>query len=154
VAHFDRAVPPGGEGEISLKLKTKGYEGKVRKSARVYTNDPIRQMETITMEAFIRPPILVSPKSVFLQGRATETLTKSVEITGDLAKALKIEPVNFSLKERVEYSIEEISPGKRYRIMFTSIPNAGNHYQGVLRLKTNYPEKPDLTIFVRGWFVN
>jgi hypothetical protein len=154
VAHFDRAVPPGGEGEISLKLKTKGYEGKVRKSARVYTNDPIRQMETITMEAFIRPPILISPKSVFLQGRATETLTKSVEITGDLAKALKIEPVNFSLKERVEYSIEEISPGKRYRIMFTSIPNAGNHYQGVLRLKTNYPEKPDLTIFVRGWFVN
>jgi hypothetical protein len=154
VAQFDRAIPPGGEGKITLKLNTKGYEGKVRKAARVYTNDPARQTETITIEAFIRAPILVSPRSVFLQGRVTEALTRSVDIKGDPAKKLKIEPLDFSLNQRVKYSIEELSPGKHYRVSFTSIPNMGNNFQGVLRLKTNYPEKPELQIFVRGRLVN
>jgi hypothetical protein len=154
VAHFDRAIPPGGEGKITMKLNTRGYEGKVRKSARVYTNDPNRQMETITIEAFVKTPILVSPRSVFLQGKVTERMTKSVDIKGDPAKTLKIEPIDFSLNHRVKYSIEELSPGKHYRVSFTSIPNVGNHYQGTLRLKTNYPEKPELLIFVRGRFIN
>jgi hypothetical protein len=154
VAHFDRAIPPGGEGKITLKLNTRGYEGKVRKTARVYTNDPNRQTDTITIEALVKTPILVSPRSVFLQGKMTEMVTKSVDIKGDSAKALKIEPIDFSLNHRVKYTIEEISQGKHYRINFTSIPNVSNHYQGTLRLKTNYPEKPELLIFVRGRFIN
>lgn len=154
MAHFDRAIPPGGEGKITLKLNTRGYEGKVRKAARVYTNDPTKQTDTITIEAFVKTAIVVSPRSVFLQGKMTEMVTKSVDIKGDPAKALKIEPVDFSLNHRVKYSIEEISQGKHYRISFTNIPNASNHYQGTLRLKTNYPEKPELLIFVRGRFIN
>jgi hypothetical protein len=154
VAHFDRAIPPGGEGKITLKINTRGYEGKVHKSARVYTNDPKRQMESITVEAFVKTPILVSPRSVYLQGRVSETVTKAVDIKGNPAKALKIEPVDFSLNHRVKYSIEEVSSGMHYRVSFTSIPNVANHYQGTLRLKTNYPEKPELFIFVRGRFIN
>lgn len=154
MAHFDRAVPPGGEGKITLKLSTRGYEGKVRKAARVYTNDPYNRTERITIEAFVRAPILVAPRSVFLQGRVTERVTKSVDIKGDPGKVLKIEPINFSLNHRVEYNIEELEPGKHYRVSFTSIPNVSNYYHGSLRLKTNYPEKPELYIFVRGRFIN
>jgi hypothetical protein len=154
VAHFDRAIPPGGEGKITLKLSTRGYEGKVRKTARVYTNDPNRKTDLITIEAFVKTPILVSPRAVFLQGKTTEMVTKSVDIKGDPAKALKIEPLDFSLNHRVKYTIEEVSQGKHYRINFTSIPNVANHYQGALRLKTNYPEKPEVVIFVRGRFIN
>ena len=154
MAHFDRAIPPGGEGKITLKLNTRGYEGKVRKTARVYTNDRNRQTDTITIEAFVKTPILVSPRSVFLQGKMTDTVSKSVDIKGDPGKVLKIEPVDFSLNHRVKYTIEEVSQGKHYRINFTSIPNVANHYQGALRLKTNYPEKAEVVIFVRGRFLN
>jgi hypothetical protein len=154
VAHFDRAIPPGGEGKITLRLNTRGYEGKIRKVARVYTNDPVKQRETITVEAFVKTAIMVNPRSVFLQGRTVDAVTRSVDIKGDPAKALSIEPVNFSLNHRVKYAIEEISPGKHYRISFTSIPEAANHFHGALRLKTNYPEKPEVLIYVRGRFIN
>lgn len=154
MANFDRAVPPGGEGKITLRLNTRGYEGKVRKAARVYTNDPGNRTETLTLDVFVKTPILVSPRSVFIQGKAAETLTRSVEITGDPGKPLKIEPVDFNLHHRLTYSIEEISPGKRYRINFATIPNVADQYRGRLLLRTNYPEKPELSIFVRGRFVN
>lgn len=154
MAHFDRAVPPGGEGKITLRLNTRGYEGKIRKVARVYTNDPDNQRETITLEAFIKTAIMVTPRSVFLQGKMADAVTRSVDIKGDPAKALSLEPVNFSLNHRVKYAIEEVSPGKHYRISFTSIPNLTNHFHGVLRLRTNYPEKPVLSIYVRGRFIN
>jgi hypothetical protein len=153
VAHFDRAVPPGGEGKITLLLKTRGYEGKLRKGARVYTNDPGNKMETLTLEVFVKTPILVSPRSIFIQGKATETLTRSVHIKGDPAKPLKIEPIDFNLNHRLKYSIEELSPGEHYRIDFTSIPNTSDQYRGRLLLKTNYPEKPQLSILVRGRFI-
>jgi hypothetical protein len=154
VAHFDRAIPPGGEGKITLKFNTRGYEGKVHKSARVYTNDPTDSTDTITIEAFVKTPIVVSPKSVLIQGKMTESLTRSVDIKGDPAKPLKIDPVNFTLNNKLKYSIEEVSAGKHYRINFTSIPSVADHYQGTLRLKTNYPEKPEILIFVRGRFIN
>jgi hypothetical protein len=154
VAQFDRVIPPGGEGKITLKFSTRGYEGKVRKLARVYTNDPYSPTDTITIEAFVKTPIVVSPKSVFIQGKISERLTRSVDIEGDPAKPLRIEPIGFTLNNMMKYSIEEVSPGKHYRINFTSIPKVADHYQGTLRLKTNYPEKPELLIFVRARFVN
>jgi hypothetical protein len=41
-----------------------------------------------------------------------------VDITGDPDKPLKIEPVDFNLNHRLQYTIEELSPGKHYRISF------------------------------------
>jgi hypothetical protein len=153
VAHFDRAVPPGGEGKITLRLNTRGYEGKIRKGARVYTNDPKNRVETLTVEVFVKTPIVVSQRSVFIQGKATEVLTRSVDITGEAGKPLKIEAVDFNLNHRLEYTIDEISPGKHYRINFTTLPNAADQYRGRLLLKTNYPEKPQLVILVRARFI-
>lgn len=154
MAYFDRAVPPGGEGKITLRFNTRGYEGRVRKAARVYTNDPANRRKTLTFQAFVKTPILVSPRSVFIQGKATETLTRSVDITADLAEPLKIEPIDFNLNHGLKYHIEEVSPGKHYRIDFTTIPSVVDQYRGRLLLKTNYPKKSQLAIFVRVRLLN
>lgn len=77
-----------------------------------------------------------------------------MDIKADPAKPLKIEPVDFNLNHRLTYHIEELSPGSHYRISFTSIPNRGDQFRGRLLLKTNYPEKPELSIFVRGQLIN
>jgi hypothetical protein len=39
-ARFDRDIPPGGEGTITITLDTKGCRGVNKKSALVYSNDP------------------------------------------------------------------------------------------------------------------
>ena len=154
MASYDRSIPPGGEGKITLKLNTTGYEGKVRKAARVYTNDPKTPQEILVIDALVKTPIMVSDKMVFLQGTTQETITRSIDIKGELSKPLKLEPVDYTLDKKVKFNIEEVTKGKHYRVTFTSIPNVGNYYQGILKLRTSYPEKPELVIHVRGKFLN
>ena len=154
MAHFDRAIPPGGEGKITLKVNTKGYEGKFRKSARAYSNDPRRPLESIRIEAFVKTPIHLSPRYVFLQGLRTEKITKTVTVKAELDKPLKIEPIRFTLDKWVDYKIEEVQEGKIFQVHFTNIPETNTQYHGFLRLKTNYNEKPELFIRVRGRFKN
>ena len=152
MAQFDRAIPPGGEGKITLRVDTSGYQGNVRKAARVYSNDLSNRVETITLSAYVKVPILVSSKLVYLHGKSAEAVKKTVEVKGELDKPLKIEPLEFNLKNKLSYKIEAVKPGKLYQVHFTSIPNTGDSFQGILRLKTNYSEKPEITIYIRGRF--
>ena len=154
MANYDRSIPPGGEGKITLKLNTRGYNGRVRKAARVYTNDPKTPTETLVIEAMVKTPILISDTTVFLQGTTRQAVTRTVEIKGELNKPLKLEPLEYTLHKKVTFHIEEIAKDRHYRVTFTSIPNAGNDYQGLLKLRTSYPEKPELVIHVRGKFLN
>jgi len=152
VANFDRSIPPGGEGKITLVLNTLGYAGKLQKGARVLTNDPKIPQDTLIIEAFVKTPITVSEGMVFLKGTQQDTVTKTVDIRGELDKPLKIDAVDFTLDNKVKFRIEEVAEGKHYRVTFTSIPNVGRSYHGLLKLKTSYPEKPDLVIYVMGKF--
>ncbi len=154
MAYFDRSIPPGGEGKIPLRLNTRGYDGKVPKTARIYTNDPKTPQDTIVIEALVKTPIILSDRMVFLQGTTQEAVTRTVDIKGELNKPLKLEPVDYTLDKKVKFNIEEVAKGKHYRVTFTSIPNVGNYYQGLLRLRTSYSERPEVVIHVRGKFIN
>ncbi|MBP1741306.1 MAG: hypothetical protein H6Q48_3599 [Deltaproteobacteria bacterium] len=154
MAYFDRSIPPGGEGKITLTVNTRGFDGKFRKAARVYTNDPRTPQDTLVMEALVKTPIVISDRMVLLLGTTQEAITRTVDIKGELNKPLKLEPVDYTLDKKVKFNIEEVAKGKHYRVTFTSIPNVGNYYQGILRLKTSYAEKPELVIHVRGKFIN
>ena len=126
----------------------------MRKTARVYTNDPWHPLENIKIEAFIKTPINLSPRYVLLQGTHAERITKTVHIKAELDKPLKIEPIQCNLDKWLNYEIEEIKEGKIYYVHFTSIPNSVSYYRGFLRLRTNYPERPEILIGIRGRFRN
>jgi hypothetical protein len=149
VAHFDKAVPPGGEGKIKLTVRTEGYQGAVHKSAMVYTNDPVKKTIRLSLKGFVKVPILVSPRGVRLYGEEGQILTRIVEVRAELDKPLTLTPGHFNLTEKLTYSIEEMEKGKRFQIRFATIPGPPQSYSGFLRLKTNYPEKPEMTIQIK-----
>jgi hypothetical protein len=122
--------------------------------ATIYTNDPANRVEIVSFSGYVKAPIRVSSRMVYFQGRSAQTVTRSIKITGELDKPLKIEPLDFSLTNKLTYRIDELEAGKLYEVRFTSLPNAGNFYTGILRLKTNYPEKPEIDIWIRGRFFN
>ena len=152
MARFDRTIPPGGEGKITLRIDTGGYEGKIRKTAKVYTNEAQNNVAVLSIKAFVKVPIYLSPRYVYLRGLATQEITKTVKITAGADKPLKLEPSHFDMSETVTYSIEEVEAGRVFKIHFTSIPGTAGTYRGVLRLKTNYPEKPEISIPITGRF--
>jgi len=101
---------------------------------------------------YVKVPIHLSSKLVYLHGKRGQAVNKTVEVKGELEKPLKIEPLEFNLANKLTYKIEEVKPGKLYQVHFTSVPNTGDSFQGILKLKTNYPEKPEITIYIRGRF--
>ena len=54
MASFDQTIPPGGVGKITLSVSTEGYQGNIRKRARVYNNDPENKQTYLTMMAFVK----------------------------------------------------------------------------------------------------
>lgn len=154
MSRFDRIIPPGGEGNITLELKTAEYQGKIARGAKVYSNDPSGKPETISIGVFVRVSIWVTPDSVSFMGVAGDSITKTVTIKAGLKKPLTIEPIAFDIDKYVSYKLEPVQEGERYRLVLTSNPGSTGTYRGAIKLKTNYPEKPVITIPIRGKFKN
>ena len=150
MAHFDRAIPPGGEGEIRLSARTSGYSGTFHKKARVFTNDPVNPVAFLELKAYVKNLIYVSSSPVYLYLKAGQSIKKIVEIMAGLDKPLKLTPRQFNLSGKLAYTIEEIEKGRKFNINLTTIPGAAESYDGHLKLATNYPEKPEITIKIRG----
>lgn len=55
-------VPPGGVGEIKTTFKTKGYQGPVKKTITVETNDPENKMVRLTLSGNVVSDVTVEPR--------------------------------------------------------------------------------------------
>jgi hypothetical protein len=128
------------------------YEGRVLKSARVYSNDP-GGTAVFSLRAFVAAPIFISPRYVSFYGFEKEDPSVVVHIEAGLEKALNLEAGDFSLEGRVTYTIQEVEKGRTFKIMFQALPCSAGIFRGYLNLKTNYPEKPLLNIKIIGRFV-
>lgn len=146
---FDKVIPPGGEGRIRLKVKTKGYHGRLSKGARVYTDDPNKAFFTLRINAFVKVPIHISSKFVYLSGISGQSLTRHVLIEAREERPLELTPVTFTLKDKVNFSIQETIPGRKFQLVFATAPGVVGSYNGFLKLKTNYPHKPEIYIRIR-----
>lgn len=150
MAQYDRVIPPGGEGKILLKVNTKGYEGNFSKAAHVYTNDPRNRVVWIGLKAFVKVSISVSPRLLYFGGFAGDTVEKVVTIHAQKSIPLSLKPISFSLSDKVEYRIETVEKGRCFKIAFKNKSVARGWYNGILKLQTNYPDKPLITIRIIG----
>ena len=152
VAHFDPLIPPNGQGKITVKIDTKGFGGQQRWALKVFSNDPKWKEAVLDLRANVKPVIIVTGAPVFLGGKQKTPMTGEVEISTGLDKPLILSPERFTLSGKVTYSLSEIQKGKRYRVSFQNVAGKRENYRGFLKLKTNYDEKPDVTIWIIGRF--
>ncbi len=136
-----------------MKVETQGYSGKVVKSAQVYSNDPSDRVVNISLEGTVRQWISVTPPSIFIEGQKGQVAKGTVLIRGG-EKPLRLQQVSYDLQDRIIYTVEEVEPGKVYRLHFSSVPELSGIVTGTLILRTGYPEKPEVTIRIRGKFRN
>ena len=150
VVDFDPLIPPKGEGRITVKIDTKGFEGPERWAVKVFSNDPKWKEALLDLRATIKPVITLSGSPVFFSGKKNASVTGEVEISTELDRPLTLTPEQFTLSGKVIYSLSEIEKGKRYQVIFQNVAGKGENYRGYLKLKTNFPEKPDVTIWIIG----
>ena len=153
MVQYDRTIPPGGEGKIELKVDTRNLSGTVKKEASIYSNDPKSSVMTITLRANVKQSVQVSPQRIKMIGYEGIVITESVIISANMEKPLEIEPTRLNLSERITYKIEVIEPGRMFKVNFNYTPLEGDNINGALILKTNYPERPNISIPVNARFL-
>jgi len=130
-------------------VNTRGYKGAIWKRAQVYSNNPRQKVAILNIRAFVKEPITFSPGFVSFKASRDEKLTKTVVVRAEGANPLTLEPIRFNLQKHLTYRIEEVEPGTLFKIHFTTIPGPAGNYWGLLKLKTNYPEWPGISIRVK-----
>ena len=149
MAEFDRAIPPGGVGQITLRVNTTNYQGKITKSARVSTNDPNHGSTSIYLSMDVRPHIVVKPAPrVVLNGIVGEEIRRVLEIRASDDQPFEITSVETNLGASIEYNLSRIESGQQYRLEVRANSESPKTSSGFLKLLTNHPRKKELKLLV------
>lgn len=151
-ADYDKQIPPGGQGKISLKIKPFSVIGQFAKRTKVYTNDPERQEFELIMKGVLRPIIEIKPSHIVrLKGAATDDLKGMVRFTSNLMEPWRIVNYRTNLPPTdVEISLTAESPGKVYVLEVKNKRSGAGRYAGSIDLVTTSSARPRLIVRVFG----
>jgi hypothetical protein len=150
VASFDRTLPPGGEGKVTLKVSLKGFQGNFKKTATVFTNDPQNPRAMLIVQGNVKAVIEVRPATnIAFRGLADQQVERTVDLVSTV-KPFKITKVESNLEEKVRYQVETVQEGKHYRLKIANILKQGN-YSGFVKCFTDVPEKAEIAVRVSGY---
>ena len=151
MARYDRAIPPGGKGKVTLKIDSSSVRGEFEKKAIVWSNDPDRMSVALYLKGKVNAHISLEPGGYIpIVGIKGEAPLGHVEIINHHESPVKITGVDNDLPDRIRWRIEEISPGFVYRLEVEDISKKEGNYTAHLTIRTDNPNKPELTHIVRG----
>ena len=131
---FDKVIAPGQRGQMTLKIDTKRFSGKLKKTAAIYSNAG-REPYTVAMEGEIEEPFTIEPnlpRIDYVRGMQAEPL----QVLLRASSARKIEfrgaTVEETKKDIVRVEFEEVEPSALYRLKVTpTVPDTAAQYHTV-----------------------
>jgi hypothetical protein len=150
IARFDRTISAGARGKVTLEVNLKGFQGHVKKTATILSDDPENPRVVLQVEGAVKPLIEVLPeKLVYFQGLADNMAEKNIHLVST-SKKFHILRMDDNLEKKVSYKIETVEEEKHY-ILRVSNNAARGSYRGSITLYTDFAEKPELTVWVNGF---
>ena len=151
MASFDKAISPGQEGKVTLKVDTKNKRGRLNQSANIFSNDPQNPKTKIAIMGSIKHYISVTPSTrLLLQGYHGDKITKKVTITSHEEQPLKITDISSTIDDKIEYNLKPIEKGKEFSFEIKTPLGIKESFRGKVTLKTNSQKKPKLELVVMG----
>jgi hypothetical protein len=130
-------------------VNLKGFQGYVKKTAIVVSDDPANPRMVLLLEGTVKPLIEVLPeKTVYFQGTADGLDEKTIDLI-TTSNMFHIRKVDDTLDKKVIYKLETVEDGKHYRLRVSNNTSLGS-YRGSITVYTDFAEKPELTIWVNG----
>jgi hypothetical protein len=149
VVRYDRAIPPGGAGQVTLQVNTSGFQGKVTKSAQVTTNDPRQRNSKIYLSMDVRSHIIVEPgPKILLQGIVGDDIQRVVHIRSAENQPFEITGIETNLRPVIDYELSRKDESASYTLKVISKASDQKTVSGFLTLRTNYPQKKVLKLSV------
>jgi hypothetical protein len=151
VARYDRVIPPGGTGNITLSIDTSRVRGEFEKKAIVWSNDQERRSIALYLTGEVKPHISLEPGGYLsLWGVKGRIPSVHIEITNNHDKPLKINSMESDLKDHVRWTLKEVKSGYIYRLEVVDISKTTGNYTGHVYVRTDNPLKPELVIIING----
>jgi hypothetical protein len=145
-------LPPGGEGEIKVKLEPKAGSSKIHKNIVVISNDPEQPRFTLTVEATLLVDMIAKPSVVSMAdlplgepGRAVFELHRSEGSTAEI-RSVKVEDEERFSVRRID---AEGDAHAAYEVRFRGRDAAGTTSTRVL-VETTGENTPLLSLPVRA----
>ena len=151
MARYDRVIPPGGTGNITLKIDSSRIRGAFEKKAIVWSNDPDKMSVALYLKGKVKAHISLEPgNDIALTGKIGGVPPGHVEIINNHESPVKITGIDNNLPDRVRWRLEEIKPGYVYRLAVEDISKKGGDYTAHLTIRTDNTKKPRLPLIVKG----
>ena len=142
MVRYDRTIPPGGVGQITLQVNTTGYQGKITKSAQVTSNDSTQRNKKIYLSINVRTYIIVEPGTkILLRGTVGEDIRRVVSIRATDDQPLEITKVQSNLESAINYKLNRKDETHQYELEVVSRANDRKTASGFITLHTNHPKK-------------
>ncbi len=152
VTRYDRVIPPGGTGIVTLTVDTGRVIGKFHKRAVVWSNDSDRRSIALYLNGVVRPFISLEPGGyVGLWGVKSQVPAEAIEIINNHTSPINIIEIENELPDNVGWHLEEVKPGYAYRLKIEDISTETGEYTGHLIVRTDHPKKPEFVIIVNGY---
>ena len=150
---YSRQIPPGGTGEITLKVKTDGEAGKkINKHTTVYTNDPNKATFELTLTGEIISAADVNPKIARLVGPAGDAIQTDITITPPAINKFDITGMKAKDGTNIRFKMEKKvkSDPKHFILHISNIKPDPGRYFDKITLKTTSTLSPEISIRVFG----
>lgn len=152
-ADYDRTIPPGGQGKVTLTIAPFSVLKQFAKHTRVFFNDPDRHQVTLTMSGWGEPAIEIQPHHIVrFQGEAGEELKAQVRFISHLNIPWEISQVTNSIPQFIEVNLVQEERGRVYVLEIKNKSREAGHYAGKIEMKTNAVRRPILIVRVFGDF--
>jgi len=155
VAKFDRVVPPGGKGVVTMDLDTEGITGAFRKTAVVSTNDPSNPYVTLVMMGETMSRIVVDKgRRIDLVGCADQGVATTATLSDPDKKPFLIAGVENNMSDYLEAKLEPMPGGRQYKLHLRAKTKEPMQFAGPVYLLVPGTSKVSLFVVadVRGPF--
>lgn len=104
----------------------------------------------ISLSADVWVAIQITPAYVPLTGTFDTSIEKVVEIKANKEEPLTLKIVSNSIEDKAAVELKAVQKDKQYELIFKNKVQTAQVYNGEIKLTTNYKEKPEIVIPVRG----
>jgi hypothetical protein len=133
-----------------LEVRAKGFQGKLQKTARVFTNDPKNAQVIIGLKGEVWAPISLHPRYVRLTGIVGDKIEGVVHLRAEKKEPLIVKLASVSIPDKAEVQLKETEKGRSYELKVQNKAQSPGTYVGQVKLTTNYQEKTEIAIRVSG----
>ncbi|OGL43451.1 MAG: hypothetical protein A2W05_09290, partial [Candidatus Schekmanbacteria bacterium RBG_16_38_10] len=143
-----KVIPPGGNGEIKVSFSSKNFQGEIKRTVQVFSNDPDKGMYTLNIKSNVRAFLEANPKNVdFGSLKNGETVSRRIAIKNLTNEPVTIKEVKTDLKDiKIGEFEKEINPNEETTInlTLTSSSSPGNFF-GNIEITTSQHSDKKLT---------